>query len=267
MRTSEMRFCLAWVVFLFAAPAQALNIIPTFTDGAGETWTAERQAVIQHAVDDWESVIGNDETYGIEFDFTNAGTCGTCYMARWSGSISAPAGSNIRPWAFVTHTIHFNADLMDELLPNWTWFDPTPADDTGDPPFINWDALSAALHEIGHSVGFVNGVYVDDFFNLGEVNLWGDQIDGSGVFDPGGLNIQMVGSYAHYEDAGPTSDFLMIPAITNGQRQSISATDIAMLNLAYGYAPAPEPGTGLLLGIGLLVLAQQHSRGRSRPLP
>jgi hypothetical protein len=116
MRSSGMRLCLAWVAFCFAAPAQALTIVPTFTDGAGETWTAERRAVIQHAVDDWESVFDVDETFGIEFDFTSAGTCGTCYLGQWSGSISAPAGSDIRPWAFVTHTIHFNADFMDELL-------------------------------------------------------------------------------------------------------------------------------------------------------
>jgi hypothetical protein len=248
------------VALFLAAPAQALNIVPTFTDGAGEIWTAERRAVIQHAIDDWESVIGVEENFSIEFDFTDAGTCGTCYLGQWGGSILAPAGSSIRPWAFVSHTIHFNTDLMDELLPNWMWFDPTPADDAGDPPFINWDALSVALHEIGHSLGFVNGFFVDDFFNPGEVNLWGDQIDGSGVFDPGGLNIQMVGGYSHYEDAGPTADFLMTPAIANGQRKSISATDAAMLNLAYGYALAPEPKTALLLGIGLLVLAEQRRR-------
>jgi len=256
-----MYLCLAWVAFFFAAPAQALNIIPTFTDGAGESWTVARRAVIQHAIDDWESVLSVDETYSIEFDFTSAGTCGTCYLGRWNGSASAPAGSDIRPWAYVTHTIHFNADFMDEALPNWMWFDPTPADDTGDPPFINWDALSVALHEIGHSLGFVNDFFVDDFFGPGEVNLWGDQIDGSGVFDPGGLNVQMVGSYAHYEDAAPTAGFLMNPAITNGQRLAIRATDTAMLDLAYGYALAPEPNTGLLLGMGVLVLSLQRRRG------
>jgi hypothetical protein len=67
-----------------------------------------------------------------------------------------------------------------------------------------------------------------------------------------------VGDYSHYQDAGSTEDFLMIPAVTNGQRQSISATDVAMLNLAYGYGFAPEPGTGLLVGIGLLVLARRR---------
>lgn len=261
-RTSKIRFCLVWVVFLFAAPAQALNILPTFTDGAGESWTAERRAVIQHAIDDWEAVIGDDETFGIEFDFTNAGTCGTCYLGRWSGSISAPLGANIRPWAFATHTIHFNADWMAPLLPNQMWFDPTPADDGGDPPLIHWDALSIALHEIGHSLGFVNGFYVDDFFNPGEVNLWGDLIDGAGVFDPGGLNVQMVGSYAHYQDGGATEDFLMTPSVTTGQRWSISGTDTAMLRMAYGYAHAPEPGTGLLVGIGLVALARRRGRGR-----
>jgi hypothetical protein len=253
-----MRFCLVWAVFLSAAPAHALNILPTFTDGAGETWTTQRQAVIQHAIDDWEAVIGVDETYGIEFDFTNAGT--SSYLAQWSGSISATAGDDIRPWAYVTHTIHFNADLMDTSLGVWTWFDPTPADDTGSPPFLNWDALSIALHEIGHSLGFVNNFFVDNIGTGGQVNLWGDQIDGSGVFDPGGLNVQMAVGYSHYQDAGSTEDFLMIPSVTNGQRQSISATDVAMLNLAYGYSFAPEPGTGLLVGIGLLVLAQRRGR-------
>lgn len=151
---------------------------------------------------------------------------------------------------------------MDQLRAVWMWFDPTPVDDTGDPPLMNWDALSVALHEIGHSLGFVNDFFVDDFFGPGEVNLWGDQIDGSGVFDPGGLNVQMEPGYAHYEDAPPTAGFLMNPAITNGERLAISATDTAMLNLAYGYTLAPEPGTGLLLGIGVLVLSVQRRRGR-----
>jgi hypothetical protein len=257
MRRPEIHFCLAWVAFFFAVPAQALNIIPTFTNNAGETWTAERQAVIQHAIDDWEAVIGVDESYEIEFDFTSAGTCATCYLARWSGSISAPLGASIRPWDYVTHTIYFNVDRMNSA-PNWTWFDPTPVDDTGDPPFLAWDALSIALHEIGHSLGFLEGFFVDGFFTAGEVDLWAAQIDASDVFAPGVLNVQMEDDHSHYQDSGATADLLMNPSITNGQRQGISATDVTMLNLAYGYALAPEPGTALLLGIGLLVLARRR---------
>ena len=66
------------------------------------------------------------------------------------------------------------------------------------------------------------------------MNLWGDQINGSNTFDPGGLNVSMVpGDYGHVADSGITANDLMVVALANGVRRDISSVDTDMLRIAY----------------------------------
>lgn len=230
----------ATAVFFILSPlaARAITIVPTYVDGAGQTWTAERRGVIQQAISDWQTALPDSHTINVTFDFTNAGTGG--YLGQWYVS-SQPmyAGTDIYPWTpELTHTIHFNADLF-STSPNYTWWDPSPTT-SNDQPFAAWDALSVARHEICHMVGFTNGFYVDNFYTPQQIDKWGSHIAGS-VFDPGGLNVSMASStnLAHVLNSGATAGDLMVPALVNGQRRGISATDLNMLQLAYGYTIVP----------------------------
>ncbi len=176
-------------LLVLAAQANALTLVPTFTDGGGgQTWSAARKGVINQAISDWEAVITDSQTVNVNFDFTNAGTSG--YLGQWSGSILASGGTNLYPWTSgVTQTVHFNADLFTGT--NYTWWDPTPTT-SGDQPFAAWDALTVARHELGHMLGFTAGFYVDDFGGS-NIDKWSSHITGS-TFDPGGLNVAMASS-------------------------------------------------------------------------
>lgn len=244
------RFAISLAVLSLISPAAlALDIVPTFTNSAGQIWTAERIAVVNQAITDWEAAIMDDHTVNIEFDFTNAGTS---YLGQWGLSISYYSGDDIRPWYDgCTHTIHFNADLMDDGLANYLWWDTTPST-ADDQPFEAWDALSVARHELGHAMGFTTS-YVDNIGEANETALWENQIDGSNIFDAGGLNVQMDGDLVHLDQS---LDDLMIPSLLNSIRRDISGTDLAMLSVAYGYTVTPEPASVLLLtvgGVGMLL--------------
>jgi hypothetical protein len=231
----------AATIFFILSPlaARAITIVPTYVDGAGQTWTADRIGVIQQAISDWQTALPDSHTINVTLDFTNAGT--GSYLGQWSVSSQPMAvGTNIYPWTpELIHKIHFNADLF-STTPNYTWWDPTPTT-SSDLPFEGWDALSVARHEICHMVGFANGFYVDNFAVPGQqIDKWGSHITGS-TFDPGGLNVSMASStnLAHVLNSGTTTGDLMVPALVNGQRRGISTTDLNMLQLAYNYAIVP----------------------------
>src|SRR5690349_961333 len=83
-------------VGLVAGGARAVNIVPTFMDGAGQTWDATKRAVINQAISDWDARILNDQTIAVTFDFTNAGT--NSYLGLWQGNYNVFTGTNIYAW-------------------------------------------------------------------------------------------------------------------------------------------------------------------------
>lgn len=217
--------------------------------------------IIQQAINEWDTDIRDNQTINITFDFTHAGT--SSYLGQWSGGFGVPLGTDLYPWTpGVAQTIHFNADYFTGT--NYLWWDPTPTT-SNDLPSAAWDALSVARHELGHSLGFVADFYYDDFGGPLEKDKWTSHITGS-TFDQGGLNVSMASSsdLSHVLDSGSTAGDLMVPALVNGARHDISATDLNMLHLAYGYQLVPEPSTLVLLAIGAISVLFS-ARRRRRP--
>ena len=246
-------------VLTLACPTRAIDIVPTFMDGAGQTWDATKRAVINQAISDWDARILNNQTIPVTFDFTNDGTGG--YLGLWQGHFdSLPFGADVFPWTTgVVHVVHFNADLMDSSRPNYLLFT------TGSVPFANWDALSITRHELGHMLGFTDGLYFDNLGNTGEVDKWTSHISGT-TFDSGGLNVQMAApdNLSHTADSGSTANDLMNPSLVNGQRRTITAIDQAMLEKAYHYQLAPDPnGDGTVNFTDLLTLAQHYGQANA----
>jgi autotransporter-associated beta strand protein len=226
------------------AAAHAVTIVPNFVNGAGTTWTDVRRQVILQAISDWQAIVLDNHAINVTFDFTHAGT--SSYFGFWQGAYSnMPNGTNLCPWTSgVTQTVHFNVDRFSGA--NYTWWDSTPTT-SDDLPQADWDALTVARHELGHMLGFTAGFYLSSS-GTPQSDKWAAHITGS-TFDPGGLNVSMASSsdLTHVLDGGATAGDLMVPAIANGVRYGISATDISMLHLAYGYVdPAiwRKPGGG-----------------------
>ena len=253
-RVIVVALCIVWL----SLPSQAMTIVPTYVNGAGQTWDSDRMGVIQQSIDDWQSNILDDQTVNITFDFTEAGASG--YLAVWAGYYNVSPGTDVYPWTTgVTHTIHFNADHFTGT--HYTWWDPTPGT-SGDLPSAAWDALSVARHELGHALGFAAGFFVDNAFLVGEFDKWTSHITET-TFDPSGLNVSMqaLDDLSHVLNDGSTAGDLMVTALVNGTRRDISTTDLDMLQLAYGYQLVPEPSTLVMLfigAVGVLVFARRR---------
>jgi hypothetical protein len=254
----------------------------TYTDGdLVDGWTPTRLGVVNQALAEWEAVFANvNETVDVEVTFANAGTGG--YIGQWSSlgtTISwygqdnpAPGTTPVRPWDVDTlnagagtgarstmiHTIRFNAALMNTGLANYLWFDPDPT--SGPVEFKVWDALSVARHEIGHMLGVVDGVYMDDYYATDVFN-WDTDVTGS-TFDAGGLNLPLEAedNISHFADLGVTTDDLMNAALANGQRREISDNDIDALAVAYGYDLIPEPASLTLMATSVVLLLRRRRR-------
>jgi hypothetical protein len=232
----------------------AIVINPTFNNTAGQTWTTDEMGVVNQAIADWSSRIVNPYTLAITFDFT---TVTGSYLAQASTGVSYSPGDNVTPWYSGTSlTIHFNTYYFSGA--NYLWWDSTPAT-SGDQPLASWDALSVTRHELGHALGF-NTLYAAKKGSEGEVNYWTSHITGT-TFDPGGLNVALAASdnLAHLADSGTTIDYLMTPALTNGERRDISPLELNMLSTALGYTVVPEPMSTMAcaLTLGVVVLGRR----------
>lgn len=254
-----MKIALFTPFFALSIAQAAITFNLTFIDAVGESWTAARQGVLAQAANEWGNLFLDDYTIDVDVTFTT----GESYLGQWSGSLSYPLGADVTPWAYSSHTISFNADLLSG--DNYLWFDPTPLT-SDDQPFEAWDALSVARHEFGHLLGFTNaGFYESNKGTGGAIDHWGDQLSGGTpyIFDAAGLNVEMNGSdSAHIADTGVYAGDLMVPAIANSLRRDISSLDIAMLSMAYGYTMVPEPAvfSFLLGGLGISFFALWRRR-------
>ena len=235
---SPTGFTLLLAMLLLCAPASGLVINPTFVDGSGQSWSATRRGIINQAIDDWEAMILDSRTIDVTFTFDSAGA-GT-YLAQWSATAYVAERTDIYPWTSgVDHTVAFNTYYF--TGDNYLWWDSTPATDD-DLPFVAWDALTIARHELAHMLGFTDGLYVDDFAVPAETDRWAELVTGS-TFDAGGLNVPLESSFdiSHVADSGITSGDLMTAALLNGERIGISSLDLEMLSLAHSYSVLPPP--------------------------
>ena len=267
---SQLRFRLALlpVVLLTAlasAPAPALSLLPEFMNAGGETWDASRQSVVLAALAQWEASILDSNTVSIEFTYLNLGSGGA--LGQTASSFVAAIGDDVFPVdqggcpipmtagnPCVTHSISFNSDRIGNLF-----FDLT-LDTADDIPFSQFDAYSIALHEIGHALGFADGIWFNGFLTESESDKWGSHIVGT-HFDPGGLNVALA-SASDRSHLPASADDLMSVSLTSGTRREISSTDLEILSLAHTYSVVSEPHSWILMltGVGGL-----HTLRRFRP--
>jgi hypothetical protein len=246
----RMRWSVVMAVAVAAAAgvggsARGFTITPTFYDGAGQTWNATEEAVVNAAIESWTSrlsIPGAVQDIPINFEFIH----GNGELAYWSGEpLTLPTGTNPTT-AGINHLVAINVDLMDTSLPYYMSFT------LGDVAQNNWDALSVLRHELGHALGFTT-LYTD---GNGQ-GVWQKHVTVSGgvaTFDAGGLNLVLDGptNESHVSSVGEGASDLMSSFLPNGVRKDVSAADVAALSLAYGFAAVPEPGTVGVLGLGVV---------------
>jgi hypothetical protein len=260
------RHLIGWIAGVcagLAVSSDGLVISPYFVDSAGESWSDERRGVVNQAISDWESLIGDNYTIRITFDFTSV-TSG--YLAQWSGSGSYYNGDDFMPWytngaAGVSHTIHFNSYYFDTGRPAYSWFDPTP-EEASDLTSSHYDLLTVTRHEIGHALGYAGSFYRTQIGTTNATEVWTERITIDGdvaTFDAGGgyfYTMAATNNLGHVINAGNTEGDLMNPALSNGKRIAISEVNTNMLSAAYGYTIIPEPMAVSLIaisGLGMMV--------------
>jgi len=238
----------AAAVLVVVSNANALTFEATFINAAGQTWTDERKALVRYVLAEYEAQIADDQTVLVQFTFHDPDELFTHAMA-WSAGEVSDDSIPIRPW---TPRIRHGILLSKDLAANGFW-DATPETDDDVPP-DNYDILTILRHEMAHAMGHMVG-HGRSFDADGEpYDPWLALIDDEGVFDPGGMNVQMYpGGYGHIDEDG-----LMNPMILVGERYPIDHT-VKMLALAYGYtlreadAPPDEPEAADLPAAGRLL--------------
>ena len=245
---------------------RALTIVPDFIDGNGYSWNVPdplypngptRAQVVQLAINQLDSIIQDNQTIDMTFDFVHGGST---FLAQWNGNYTVTTGTSIYPWTSgVIHRVDYNVDYMSPSLPNHTVFI-TPSEAL---PKADFDALTATVHELTHALGFIQNFYYDNYAAANQVDKWTSHITGT-TFDPGGLNVAMSGEtlsngQTDLSHVANTAD-LMSTVLSNNMRKDIGTTDLQMLEEAYHYAIIPGDASrdGTVNFNDLVTLAQHY---------
>lgn len=174
-------------------------------------------------------------------------------------------------------TIYFNSDLN---------FDFNPTDGVG---FGQFDFIGAAMHELGHALGFISGVddvdqldgalpdsafssnlldlfrYSEESFSLGATDYTADNRPKYLSLDGGATSLAFFSTGITYGDGYQASHWqntpgfgLMDPTLSPGKLMTLTEADLQAFQ-ALGYTLVPEPG-----GWGLWLLAGALVRCRLR---
>lgn len=262
--------------------------------GAGEVWNVggvtnksewvdTQKADLRSAIDEWNRVIKNVNGRQIKlhvfWDEMSAGTLGGSASALWANYNRIWTGSEAA-WRDGNTSSSVTWDTYVVYNSNYSW-----NFGSGAPGFSSYDFRSVALHEIGHSLGWVTSYDPDyDDFGYGGYGLTAFEsflVDGSGnspfngtAGAPGNFNeldnpVYFSGAKAAAIYGGPVpiyapenyspgsslshldtttfSDYTMSHAIANGaMKRTLSDLEIAMMS-DMGWDVIPEPSPVMLV--------------------
>jgi hypothetical protein len=233
-----------------------INITATFThdDAPTAEVRAQREAVVNQAIADWQSRIfapeGQPVNLRLDIRFTDLGP------NQGGGTSNIRPDANGNPGS-ASIVLNIHTDAVNPAQ-NYYW-NVDPAGLGG-----NRDGLSITRHELGHALGFAGGSTAD----LLGYDKWNAAIAaGSTAFNRNGVTATMAGTGAggrsHLSSTAQPGD-LMNTSVGAGRRTDISDLDVRMLSATFGYLPVPEPSSFVLAGLGGFALMGYAWRKRRR---
>ena len=198
---------------------QSATINVTFLEGVPNawgyncgTWSSEARAAFQYAVSIWASLITSAIPIEVEACWTNlgSGVLGSAGPADyWRNFSGAPlpdtwypnplanklAGADLDP---TKHDINamFNSNFG-------SWYYGTD----GNTPLDRWDFVSVVLHELGHGLGFVGSMAVDDgIYNPGQGNY--QECNGTAGVGCWGSGTAYPFAYDHFTENGSAQSLI-----------------------------------------------------------